>query len=107
MAKLRHRIEINNATNGLIVQVGCQTFVCQDQNIDEVFEDLKALVKGGAKAQSKLSRKYGYAEVEPSCDAPDGLRVGDAGLQARRAYSDEPRMQECPDEEVLQRDPNF
>lgn len=64
MAKLQYDVEISNANNGLIVRVGCKTIVAKDNEIDDVFEDLKQICRGGYKAATKLRKKYGIEDDE-------------------------------------------
>lgn len=58
MERQEYGVEIAGCNNGMIVNVGCKKLVVPEERIDEAFDDLKELMKGGYKAANKLSAKW-------------------------------------------------
>lgn len=76
MASMEYDVVIKGVENGIIVQVGCKTFVGRTDDIDEMLADVKVFVTEGRSGLRKLREKWlGEEKAKEECcvDPAPGL----------------------------------
>lgn len=77
MQKAEYGVEIQGHDNGLVIRVGCKSFVVAEKDIDAALVDVKSLLTGGYKELNRLREQYLPNESKPEfvpCGEP--LNVG-------------------------------
>ena len=71
MQKSEYNVQIDSHDNGIVIRVGCKSFVVAENDIDAALVDVKSLLTGGYKELNRLRAIYLPTEAKPEvcCDA--------------------------------------
>jgi hypothetical protein len=81
MIKCEYDVRIVSYENGLVIHVGCKSFVVAEKDIDAALVDVKSLLTGGYEELSRLHKIYlpNEARQDVPCAEPAECRNGLVG----------------------------